>query len=53
MISIAQHTVDSLIIICYGSIEKNYKDFSKDTIETNFKFEEASEETVLGLPKNI
>ena len=46
--SIAQHTVDSLKM-CYGSSQKNYQDFLNETIETDFNFEETSEETVLGL----
>ena len=48
--SIGQHTVDSLNM-CYGSSQKNYQDFLNETIETDFNFEETSEETVLGLLK--
>ena len=48
--SIAQHTVDSLNM-GYGSSQKNYQDFLNETIETDFNFEETSEETVLGLLK--
>ena len=48
--SIAQHTVDSLNMF-YGSSQKNYQDFLDETIETDFNFEETSEETVLGLLK--
>ena len=33
----------------YGSSQKNYQDFLNETIETDFNFEETSEETVLGL----
>ena len=47
--SIAQHTVDSL----NGSSQKNYQDFLNETVETDYKFEETSEETVLGLLKKI
>ena len=43
---IAQHTVDSLSI-CNGSSQKNYNDFLYE-MEMDFKFEETSEETVLG-----
>ena len=35
--------------MCYGSSQKNYQDFLNETIETDFNFEETSEETVLGL----
>ena len=37
--------------MCYGSSQKNYQDFKNETIETDFNFEETSEETVLGLLK--
>ena len=39
--------------MCYGSSQKNYRDFLNESIETDFNFEETSEETVLGLLKKI